>query len=111
MPVPENAVVCFQDNLTAATPHKRSLFREAEEWILDDDKFYLFSFDNICEVWLSIRTMCDGVDPVEGDGSERAGSEASAPAVGELVTTDFLRHVIPARLRRLSYRLGENGAE
>jgi hypothetical protein len=45
----EDAVVCFQDNLTAATPRKRSLFREAEEWILDDDKFYLFSFDNICE--------------------------------------------------------------
>ncbi|HSE86971.1 MAG TPA: hypothetical protein VLJ79_12170 [Candidatus Binatia bacterium] len=45
----EDAVVCFQDNLTAVTPRKRALFREAEEWILDDDNSYLFSFDNICE--------------------------------------------------------------
>jgi hypothetical protein len=45
----EDAVVCFQDNLTAVTPRKQSLFREAEEWIFDEDKFYLFSFDNICE--------------------------------------------------------------
>jgi hypothetical protein len=45
----EDAVVCFQDNLTAVTPRKRALFREAEEWILNDDNSYLFSFDNICE--------------------------------------------------------------
>ena len=45
----EDAVVCFQDNLTAATSRKQSLFREAEQWIFDDYKLYLFSFDNICE--------------------------------------------------------------
>ena len=45
----EDAIICFQDNLTATTPRKQSLFREAEEWIVDDNKFYLFSFDNICE--------------------------------------------------------------
>ena len=45
----EDAVVCFQDNITAVSPRKQSLFREAEEWILDDNNCYLFSFDNICE--------------------------------------------------------------
>ena len=45
----EDAVLCFQDNLTAVTPRKESLFRDAEEWILDDGKSYLFSFENICE--------------------------------------------------------------
>lgn len=45
----EDAVLCFQDNLTTSAPRKQSLFREAEEWILDSDKSYLFSFDNICE--------------------------------------------------------------
>ena len=45
----EDAVVCFQDNLTAVTPRKQSLFRDAEEWIFDDGKSYLFSFENICE--------------------------------------------------------------
>jgi hypothetical protein len=45
----QDAVVCFQDNVTAVTSRKRALFREAEEWILNDDKSYLCSFDNICE--------------------------------------------------------------
>ncbi len=45
----EDAVLCFQDNLTAGIPRKQSLFREAEDWILNDDKSYLFSFENICE--------------------------------------------------------------
>jgi len=45
----EDAVMCFQDNATAVTPRKQVLFREAEEWIFNDDKSYLFSFDNICE--------------------------------------------------------------
>jgi hypothetical protein len=45
----EDAVVCFQQNVTAVQPCKQALFREAEDWILDDDKHYFFSFDNICE--------------------------------------------------------------
>lgn len=45
----EDAVVCFQDNVTAVAPRKQTLFREAEEWILADDKSYWFSFDNVCE--------------------------------------------------------------
>ena len=45
----EDAVVCFQDNLTAATSRKQSLFREAGQSISMIDKLYLFSFDNICE--------------------------------------------------------------
>ena len=45
----EDAVVCFQDNLTAVAPRKQSLFRDAENWILDESKSYLFSFENICE--------------------------------------------------------------
>lgn len=45
----EDAVVCFQDNLTAVAPRKQSLFRDAEEWILNTDNSYLFTFENICE--------------------------------------------------------------
>jgi hypothetical protein len=46
----EDAVVCFQDNLTAVTPRKQSLFRDAEEWIFEAaGKSYLFSFESICE--------------------------------------------------------------
>lgn len=52
----EDAIVCFQDNLAATCKRKRSLYLDAEEWILDEDRFYLFSFENICEAL--------GLDPV-----------------------------------------------
>jgi hypothetical protein len=45
----QDAVFCFQENVTAVAPRKQALFREAEEWILSDDKSYLFSFCNICD--------------------------------------------------------------
>jgi hypothetical protein len=45
----QDAVYCFQENATAIVPRKQVLFREAEEWILSDDRSYLFSFANICD--------------------------------------------------------------
>lgn len=43
-----DAVICFQDNVKAHANRKRTLFREAEEWILREDNLYLFSFESIC---------------------------------------------------------------
>ena len=51
----QDAIVCFQDNFKATCKRKRSLYHDAEEWILSDDRFYLFSFENICEAL--------GIDP------------------------------------------------
>ena len=45
----QDAVVCFQENLTATCKRKQVMHVEAEEWILDKDKSYLFSFENVCE--------------------------------------------------------------
>jgi len=46
----EDAVTCFQKYFTARDRIGTSLFREAEEWILLQEKDdWLFSFDNICE--------------------------------------------------------------
>jgi hypothetical protein len=45
----QDAVVCFQENLMATCKRKRLLHAEAEEWILNEDKSYLFSFENVCE--------------------------------------------------------------
>jgi hypothetical protein len=44
----QDAVVCFQEFVGAQNKRKRRLFREAEEWILSEDNFYLFSFENVC---------------------------------------------------------------
>ncbi len=43
-----DAVVCFQDHVKARDKRKRRLFLEAEEWILDQDRRYFFSFENVC---------------------------------------------------------------
>src|SRR5262245_45343577 len=54
----EDAIICFQDNLTATTPRKHSLFREAEEWIVDDTKSTCSPLTISATDLLSIRTMC-----------------------------------------------------
>lgn len=46
----EDGVLCFQDNAWAQTGKRKKLFEEAEEWILEEDNDWVFSFENICEV-------------------------------------------------------------
>ncbi len=45
----QDAVICFQEYVAAYDKRRRTLFLEAEEWILEEDSFYLFSFVNVCE--------------------------------------------------------------
>jgi len=46
----DDAVSCFQKYFAARDKIKTRLFREAEEWILQQGKSnWLFSFDNVCE--------------------------------------------------------------
>ena len=46
----EDAINCFQDNLTAESGKGKKLFNEAEEWILEEDGDWIFSFRNVCEL-------------------------------------------------------------
>jgi hypothetical protein len=45
----EDAVHCFQDNISEQSGTKRKLFEEAEEWLLTEGDEWAFSFENICE--------------------------------------------------------------
>ena len=45
----EDAIICFKDYVAATCKRKRLLHLEAEQWILDEDRSYLFSFENICD--------------------------------------------------------------
>jgi len=45
----QDAVVCFQEYLGTTCKRKVTLYTDAEQWLLDDDRSYLFSFENICE--------------------------------------------------------------
>jgi len=44
-----DAVECFQKYLLLHDEYSNRLFREAENWILDNDREWLFSFINICD--------------------------------------------------------------
>jgi len=45
----QDAVMCFQEHVTAKCKRKQLLHRDAEEWIANSDRSYLFSFENVCE--------------------------------------------------------------
>ena len=44
-----DAVECFQKYLLLHDEYSNRLFKEAENWILDNDREWLFSFINICD--------------------------------------------------------------
>jgi hypothetical protein len=43
------AVECFQKHVLAQSVWEKKLFQEAEDWILEKNTDWLFSFENICE--------------------------------------------------------------
>jgi hypothetical protein len=45
----EDGIACFQQYAAASRPKGRTLFQEAQEWILDEDDGGLYSFTNICD--------------------------------------------------------------
>jgi len=46
----EDAVECFMKCIDASTNKGQRLFRDADEWIAHEDKRWVFSFDNVCEM-------------------------------------------------------------
>jgi len=46
----EDAIEYFQEYVLAEDKKSKELFQEAEEWILEKDSDWIFSFENICEV-------------------------------------------------------------
>jgi hypothetical protein len=46
----EDAISCFQKYLFSKDGKGKALFLEAQEWILDEDTDWLFSFANVCEM-------------------------------------------------------------
>ena len=44
-----DAIECFQKYVFAANDREKKVFQEAEDWILEKNNDWLFSFDNICE--------------------------------------------------------------
>ena len=47
----EDTICCFQKYIFARDGKRRGLFRDAEAWIFEENSDWLFSFENICELW------------------------------------------------------------
>ena len=47
----EDAVHCFQTNLSARTPRRRHMFEEADEWLFADTCEASVTFDYVCDVF------------------------------------------------------------
>jgi hypothetical protein len=45
----QDAVECFQKHAMAEYLWEKKLFQEAEDWILERNSDWLFSFENICQ--------------------------------------------------------------
>jgi hypothetical protein len=46
----EDAVECFMKCIDASSNKGQRLFRDADEWIALEDKHWVFSFDNVCDM-------------------------------------------------------------
>src|SRR5229473_694944 len=46
----EDAVECFMKCIDSSSSKGQRLFRDADEWIFLEDKRWVFSFDNVCEM-------------------------------------------------------------
>lgn len=44
----EDGIGCFQKYVFARDSRSKNLFRDAEDWILEQDSDWFFSFENIC---------------------------------------------------------------
>ncbi len=45
----DDAVACFQKYVSAQKPKEKVLFQEVEEWFMEKESDWAFSFENICE--------------------------------------------------------------
>ena len=46
----EDAVACYQKHQSDPTARGKALFRAAQEWVMNADENWVFSFENICAV-------------------------------------------------------------
>ena len=92
----EDAVECFMKCIDSSTNKGQRLFRDAEEWITLEDKKWVFSFDNVCEMldvnpeylrrglrdW-KVRKL-DAIERARIARAEQAALAASQPVMEEV---------------------------
>ena len=111
----EDAVECFMKCIDSNSSKGQRLFRDAEEWINLEDKMWVFSFDNVCEMldinpeylrrglraWKERRLTA--LANARAEMAERAAYEAEQAAIAalnpvETVVTAELVEAAPAEV-------------
>jgi hypothetical protein len=125
----EDAIECFMKCIDASTSKGQRLFRDADEWIAHEDKRWVFSFDNVCDMLdINPEYMRGGLRrwkekrleaiarrratlalEAERSAAEAAMQPAAAPAAAPAAQVPAVAHAIqkhakvaakPARLKR-----------
>jgi hypothetical protein len=87
----EDAVECFMKCIDSPTSKGQRLFRDADEWISLEDKHWVFSFDNVCDMLdINPEYMRRGlrqwkerkVEAMHRAAEALANQEANHPAAG-----------------------------
>ena len=92
----EDAVECFMKCIDSNSSKGQRLFRDAEEWINLEDRMWVFSFDNVCEMldinpeylrrglraWKERRLLA--LANARTERAERAAYEAEQAAIAAL---------------------------
>src|SRR5262249_35904567 len=101
----EDAVECFMKCIDSPTNKGQRLFRDADEWISLEDKHWVFSFDNVCDM-LDINPdyMRRGlrqwkeqkIEEVDRAGEAVANQEVDQAAAGDPLVSAQIR-VDPAK--------------
>jgi hypothetical protein len=84
----DDAVNCFLKYRFAADSRRRRLFREAEEWIMDGDRCWPFSFESICDtLGLDAGCLRKGLREWHARHAEAAEERWIAPSAAESSAT------------------------
>jgi len=88
----QDAVTCFQCYVGSRHERKRRLYLEAETWILDEDRLYAFSFENVCDaLGLDANFLRRGL--MRWKAQLLLGMARSSPAsAGQVVKERMLEH-------------------
>ncbi|MBV8357313.1 MAG: hypothetical protein JO189_05180 [Deltaproteobacteria bacterium] len=105
----EDAIECFMKCIDSPTSKGQRLFRDADEWISLEDKHWVFSFDNVCDMLdinpeymrRGLRQWKEGkIEAMHRAAEAMANQEANHPAAGTLpesaaITVDAAKAGLP----------------
>ena len=113
----EDAIECYMKCIDAATHKGQRLFRDAEEWINHEDKRWVFSFDNVCDMLdINPEYMRRGLHDwkqrhVEMMEGRRAAMEAQAIAAAQPVPAALPDEIVPVAASTVAPKAASGSAK